>query len=47
VSNFFGDDAFFHVLLADDPVIAKAVEAIQKETATPQAVAVMKYKELQ
>jgi carboxyl-terminal processing protease len=46
VSNFFGNDAFFRIALNNDPVIAKAVEAIQKNSAFPQAVAAMKYKEL-
>ncbi|MDR0864089.1 MAG: S41 family peptidase [Candidatus Symbiothrix sp.] len=47
LSNFFGDDAFFRIALSNDPVIAKAVEAIQREAAFPKAVAAMKYKELQ
>ncbi|GHT39613.1 peptidase S41 [Bacteroidia bacterium] len=44
LSNFFGDTAFYRVYLNNDPVIARAVQAIQKGEAYPQAVADMKYK---
>ncbi|GHT50015.1 peptidase S41 [Bacteroidia bacterium] len=44
LSNFFGDDVFYHVYLSNDPVIARAVQAIRKGEAYPQAVAAMKYK---
>jgi carboxyl-terminal processing protease len=44
LSNFFGDDVFYHVYLSNDPVIARAVQAIQKGEAYPQAVAAIKYK---
>ncbi|MDR0681718.1 MAG: PDZ domain-containing protein [Dysgonamonadaceae bacterium] len=47
LSNFFGDEAFYQVYLSDDPVIAKAIEAIRKGDAFPQTIASMKYKELQ
>jgi carboxyl-terminal processing protease len=47
LSHFFGDDAFYQVYLSNDPVIAKAIEAIQKGDAFPQAIVEMKYKELQ
>ncbi|GHV20714.1 peptidase S41 [Clostridia bacterium] len=44
LSNFFGDNVFYQVYLSNDPVIARAVQAIQKGEAYPQAVATMKYK---
>jgi carboxyl-terminal processing protease len=47
LSNFFGEDAFYQTYFSNDPEIAKAVEAIRKEYAFPQAVVAMKYKELQ
>jgi carboxyl-terminal processing protease len=47
LSNFFGDEAFYAVYYSNDPVIAKAVEAIQKGVATPKAIALQKYKTLQ
>jgi carboxyl-terminal processing protease len=47
VNNFFGDEAFYPVYLSNDPVIAKAVEAIRKGDASPEAIAAIKYKETQ
>jgi carboxyl-terminal processing protease len=47
LGNFFGDDAFYQVYLSNDPMIAKAIEAIQAGDAFPQTIASMKYKELQ
>jgi carboxyl-terminal processing protease len=47
LSNFFGDDAFYQVYFSNDPMIAKAIEVIQKGNAFPQAIVSMKYKELQ
>jgi carboxyl-terminal processing protease len=44
LSNFFGDNVFYQVYLSSDPVIARAVQAIRKGEAYPQAVADMKYK---
>jgi carboxyl-terminal processing protease len=47
LSNFFGEEAFYPVYMSKDPVIAAAVEAIQKGDAHPQAVAAMRYKKSQ
>ncbi|MDR0543001.1 MAG: S41 family peptidase [Dysgonamonadaceae bacterium] len=44
ISNFFGDNAFFQVYLNNDPMIARAVQAIRNGEASPEAVATMKYK---
>jgi carboxyl-terminal processing protease len=40
--NFFGDDAFYPVYLSNDPMIARAVQAIRKGEADAKAVAAMK-----
>ncbi|MDR0832707.1 MAG: S41 family peptidase [Candidatus Symbiothrix sp.] len=45
--NVFGEQAFYPVYLYGDPVIAKGIQAIQKELANPKAVVAMKYRVLQ
>jgi carboxyl-terminal processing protease len=47
LSNFFGEEAFYQLHFSNDPEIAKALEAIRKGYASPQAIVAMKYKELQ
>jgi len=44
LQNFFGDDAYFALLLNNDPLVKKAIEEIQKGNDTLRAVADMKYK---
>ena len=41
---FFGDEAYFSLILNDDSVVKRAISEIQKGNNTPQAVAAMKYK---
>jgi len=41
---FFGDEAYFSLILNGDSLVKKAIEEIQKGYADPQAVATMKYK---
>jgi len=43
LGNFFGDDAFYPVYMHNDPVIAKAIEAIQQGYALPEAIVSMSY----
>ncbi|GHT02695.1 peptidase S41 [Bacteroidia bacterium] len=45
--NVYGEQAFYPVYLYGDPAIAKGIQAIQKELASPQAVIAMKYKAIQ
>ena len=45
LQNFFGEDAFFSLLLNNDPLVKRAVEEIQKGNDDPAAVAQLKYKE--
>ena len=42
--NFYGENAYFSLILNHDPLVKKAVGEIQKGNNTPQAVANMKYK---
>jgi hypothetical protein len=42
-----GDQAYYPVYLFGDPVITKAIQAIQKGLAYPKAVAAMQYTALQ
>jgi carboxyl-terminal processing protease len=44
LQNFFGDEAYFSLILNDDSVVKRAISEIQKGNDTPQAVAAMKYK---
>ena len=44
LQNFFGDEAYFSLILNDDSVVKRAISEIQKGNNTPQAVAAMKYK---
>ena len=41
---FFGDDAYFSLLLNNDSLVKRAINEIQKGNNTPSAVAAMKYK---
>jgi len=45
LQNFFGEDAFFSLLLNNDPLVKRAIEEIQKGNDDPAAVAQLKYKE--
>jgi len=45
LQNFFGDDAYFSMILNNDSLVKKAIEEIQQGNADPVAVAKMKYKE--
>jgi carboxyl-terminal processing protease len=44
VRDLFGEEAFFKVYLQDDPMIQKAIEAIQKGYAAKEAIVAEKYK---
>ena len=44
LQNFFGDEAYFSLILNDDSIVKRAISEIQKGNAAPQAVAAMKYK---
>ncbi|MDR0799071.1 MAG: peptidase S41, partial [Dysgonamonadaceae bacterium] len=44
VRDFFGEEAFFKVYLQGDPMIQKAIEAIQKGYAAKEAIVAEKYK---
>ena len=44
IGTFFGEEAFYSLLLNDDPLVKRAVEEMQKGNDDPQAVASMKYK---
>jgi len=44
LQNFFGDEAYFSLVLNNDFLVKKAIDEIQKGNATPSAVADMKYK---
>jgi len=41
---FFGDDAYFSLILDNDSLVKRAIDEIQKGNDTPLAVAAMKYK---
>jgi carboxyl-terminal processing protease len=41
IANFFGDNAFYQVYLMQDPMIARAVQAIRNGETAPEAVAAM------
>jgi len=41
---FFGDEAYFSLILNNDPLVKKAIEEIQKGNSAPPAVAAMKYR---
>jgi len=41
---FFGDDAYFSLILNNDSLVKRAIDEIQKGNDTPLAVAAMKYK---
>ncbi|MCL1933133.1 MAG: S41 family peptidase [Candidatus Azobacteroides sp.] len=45
LQNFFGEEAYFSMILNNDPLVQRAVEEIQKGNDSPEAVANMKYKE--
>jgi len=45
LQNFFGDEAYFTLILNNDRLVKKAIEEIQKGNDTPQAIANMKYKD--
>jgi carboxyl-terminal processing protease len=44
LQNFFGDEAYFSLILNNDSMVKRAIEEIQRGNDTPQAVAAMKYK---
>ena len=43
LQNFFGEEAYFFVILNNDTLVKRAIEEIKKGNNTPQAVANMKY----
>ena len=43
--NFFGEDAYYSLILTDDLIVKRAVEEIRKGNATPQAIANLRYKD--
>jgi len=45
LQNFFGEEAYFSLILNNDNLVKRAIEEIQKGNAAPSAVATMKYKE--
>ena len=45
LQNFFGEEAYFSMILNNDTLVKRAVEEIQKGNAVPQAVANLKYKD--
>ena len=45
LQNFFGEEAYFSLLLDNDPLVKRAIEEIQKGNDDPLAVASMKYKD--
>jgi carboxyl-terminal processing protease len=44
LQNFFGDEAYFSLILSNDSLVKKAIEEIQQGNDTPAAIASMKYK---
>jgi len=44
LGNFFGEEAFYSLMLNDDPLVKRAIAEIQKGNDDPLAVASMKYK---
>ena len=44
IQNFFGEEAYFTLILDNDPLVRKAIEEIQKGNDVPEAIAGMKYK---
>jgi carboxyl-terminal processing protease len=38
LQHFFGDEAFYPVYMSNDPVVKKAIEAIQRGEASPEAI---------
>ena len=42
--NFFGEEAYFSLILSNDPLVKRAVEEIQKGNTIPVAIANMTYK---
>ena len=44
LQNFFGEEAYFSVVLNNDKMVKKAIQEIQKENASPLAVANLTYK---
>jgi carboxyl-terminal processing protease len=38
LQNFFGDEAFYPVYMSNDPVVEKAIEAIQQGEARMEAI---------
>jgi len=45
LQNFFGEEAYFSMILNNDPLVKRAIEEIQKGNDAPVAVANMKYKD--
>jgi carboxyl-terminal processing protease len=45
LQNFFGEEAYFSLLLKNDLLVKRAVEEIQKGNVAPGAMAEMKYKD--
>jgi C-terminal peptidase (prc) len=43
LQHFFGEEAFFEVYMKNDNMIEKAIEVIQNEDASPQAIREMRY----
>ena len=39
LQNFFGDEAYFSLILNNDPLVKRAIEEIEKGNSSPQAVA--------
>jgi carboxyl-terminal processing protease len=44
LQHFFGEEAYFTLVLKNDPLVRRAIEEIHKGNNTPQAVAGMRYK---
>ncbi|MDR0412457.1 MAG: S41 family peptidase [Dysgonamonadaceae bacterium] len=47
LSHFFGEDAFYQTYYSNDPVVAKAIQAIQGGYARQPEIVALKYKELE
>jgi len=43
LQNFFGEEAYYSVILDNDPLVRKAIDEIQKGNAAPQAISNLKY----
>ena len=45
LKNFFGDEAYYSLLLDNDPLVKRAIEEIRKGNVSPQAVANLSYQD--